>query len=213
MIESFSIKEEKFIDDIYYLNLGVSFSKKEIFKFLEKKNIFPSIPLKKKIIFIPVIINENKKELLVFSENKFYDNWNNSNKNFHLIEYILPTEDLEDLDLIKSKYEFIENYDFKEITSKYNLDDSIISLIFLNKDELRVLSRISIKGDTVLKNQSFLKTDIEDKNQLTKIIDTLKIIYEDHWKQQNQINTSIKLSLNIRVETSDDSKIESLRKF
>ena len=31
MIESFSIKEEKFINEIYYLNLGVSFSKKKNF--------------------------------------------------------------------------------------------------------------------------------------------------------------------------------------
>ena len=29
MIESFSIKEEKFINEIYYLNLGVSFNKKK----------------------------------------------------------------------------------------------------------------------------------------------------------------------------------------
>ena len=44
MIESFSIKEEKFIDEIYYVKLGVSFNRKKIFSFLEKKNIFPSIP-------------------------------------------------------------------------------------------------------------------------------------------------------------------------
>ena len=30
MIESFSIKEEKFIDEIYYVNLGVSFNKKSL---------------------------------------------------------------------------------------------------------------------------------------------------------------------------------------
>ena len=42
MIETFSIKEEKFIDQKYYLNLGVSFNKKKIFRYLEKKNIFPS---------------------------------------------------------------------------------------------------------------------------------------------------------------------------
>ena len=29
MIESFSIKEEKFIDEVYYVNLGVSFNKKK----------------------------------------------------------------------------------------------------------------------------------------------------------------------------------------
>ena len=39
MIDSFSIKEEKFINEIYYVSLGVSFNKKEIFNYLEKKNI------------------------------------------------------------------------------------------------------------------------------------------------------------------------------
>jgi len=39
MIETFSINEEKFIDEIYYLNLNVSFNKKKIFALLEKKNI------------------------------------------------------------------------------------------------------------------------------------------------------------------------------
>ena len=45
MIESFSIKEEKFINEVYYVNLGVSFNRKKIFYFLERNNIFPSIPL------------------------------------------------------------------------------------------------------------------------------------------------------------------------
>ena len=64
MIESFSIKEEKFIDEVYFVNLGVSFNKKKIFNYLQKKNIFPSMPVRKKILFIPVIIDENKKDLL-----------------------------------------------------------------------------------------------------------------------------------------------------
>ena len=40
MIETFSIKEEKFIDQKYHLNLGVSFNKKKIFQYLEKKIFF-----------------------------------------------------------------------------------------------------------------------------------------------------------------------------
>ena len=50
MIESFTIKEEKFIDEIYYVNLGVIFNKKKIFNYLENKNVFPSIPKKKNIL-------------------------------------------------------------------------------------------------------------------------------------------------------------------
>ena len=71
MIDNFSIKEEKFIDNIYYVNLDVSFNKKKVFSFLEKKNIFPSQPKKKKVLFIPVIIEEEKKILFYFLKTNF----------------------------------------------------------------------------------------------------------------------------------------------
>jgi uncharacterized protein YtpQ (UPF0354 family) len=51
MIETFSIQEEKFIDEIYYLSLNVSFNKKKILNLMEEKNIFPSLPVEKKNIF------------------------------------------------------------------------------------------------------------------------------------------------------------------
>ena len=54
MIETFSIKEEKFVDEIYYLILNVSFNKKNIFDLLETKNIFPSLPVKKDFLFTDI---------------------------------------------------------------------------------------------------------------------------------------------------------------
>ena len=210
MIESFSIKEEKFIDEIYYVNLGVAFNKKKILNFLEKKNIFPSIPVKKKFFLIPIIIEENKENLLIFSNNKFYDEWNNDSESFYLIEYILPTEDLEDLNLIKKQYDLIEQYDFKEITSKYYLDDSIIALIFINQKTIRILSRITVNDKVVLINQSFSNIDINNTDQLSTIIKGLKIMYEDYWKNFNQINTSIKLPIYIKVNGRDNSNISRL---
>ena len=48
MVESFSIKEEKFINEIYYVNLGVSFNKKKVFNFLEKKIFSHQFQLRKK---------------------------------------------------------------------------------------------------------------------------------------------------------------------
>ena len=38
-------KEEEFINEVYYVNLGVSFNKKKVFNFLESRNIFPNIPI------------------------------------------------------------------------------------------------------------------------------------------------------------------------
>ena len=37
MIESFSIKEEKFVKNIYHINLGVTFNKKKFISILKKK--------------------------------------------------------------------------------------------------------------------------------------------------------------------------------
>ena len=213
MIESFSIKEEKFINETYFVKFDVSFNKKKVFNYLKLLNIFPSIPLKKKLLFVPVIIDENKKDLLVFSNNKFYDQWNKYKERSHLIEYILPAEDLEDLNLIKSQFNFIEEYNFKDITSKYNLDDSIIALIFKDESEIRILSKIILKDDIILKNQTFSKLDIETEDQLKEIILSLKLIYEDYWKSLNQINTSMKLPINIKVKNKDNLKVLNFEKI
>ncbi len=206
MIESFSIKEEKFIDQIYYVNLGVSFNRKKIFSYLEQKNIFPSIPVVKKFLFIPIIIDENSNNLLVFENNKIFDQWNQNIENKYLIEYILPTEDLEDLNSIKKNYENLEQYDFREIISKYNLNHSIIALIFKNEKEVRVLSRISNGENVTLKNKSYLNKDISDQKQISQLINSLKLMYDDYWKQVNQINTSIKFPLYVKIENKKKIK-------
>ena len=212
MIESFSVKEEKFINEVYFVNLGVSFNKKKIFNYLEKKNIFPSVPNRKKFLFLPIIIEENKDSLLVFSENKLFSNWNKQIKSSHLIQYLLPTDDLEDLNLIKKNYEIIEKYNFKDITKKYNLEDSIVTLVFKNKDNLRILSRITIEDKVVLKNHSFSNINLNDKTGILNLINKLKNSYEDHWKIFNRINTSIKLPIFIKVDSNDNLKVLNFEK-
>jgi len=208
MIDNFSIKEEKFIDNIYYVSLDVSFNKKKIFSSLEKKNIFPSLPKKKKILFIPVVIEEEKKNIIMFSENIFYQNWIiNDDKN--QLNYVLPTDDLEDIQIIKSKYENIEDYDFKEIINKYFLDNFIICLIYKNDTDLRVLSKIKLSDKMVLDNRVF--KNFSDKS-LFNTINELKVLYEDYWKKENQINTSIKLPLAIGIDVLDDQKIEDFER-
>ena len=170
------------------------------------------MPQKKSFLFIPIIIDENKKDLLIFYNNKIFEKWNNQQSKAQLINYILPTEDLEDLNLLKSKFEFIEQYDFKEITNKYDLEDSIIALIFKNDKEVRILSRISLDGNISLKNQSFSKINFNNNDDIDIIINKLKIIYEDYWKTYNQINTSIKLTLNIKVSNKNNIKISNFEK-
>ena len=213
MIETFSIKEEKFIDQKYHLNLGVSFNKKKIFKYLEKKNIFPSQILKERFLFIPIIINENGNSISIFSNNPVYNNWNKKNKRYQLIDYLLPSEDLEDLNLIKDKLEIIETYNFNEITKKYFLKNSIISLIFRGNNEVRILSKIYNDKNETIKNNTFKNIDIDDETDLNFLITNLKNIFEDTWKKLNEINTSIKVPITIKIKNDDLDKSNNFELF
>lgn len=207
MIETFSIKEEKFINEIYHLTLNVSFNKKKLFNLLESKNIFPSLPSKKSVFFIPIILDENKDEILMFSENNLYNKWNSNTKNYHLLRYILPTEDLEDFNLIKKNLKNLENYNFKEIIQKYNLEDFIITIIFKNNKEIRVLNKINFNQKLDIKNSYFKNINLNDDKEIEKFTENLKSLFENYWKSKNEINTSVKLPLTISIDNHNNSKV------
>ena len=213
MIETFSIKEEKFINEIYYLSLNVSFNKKKVFNLLEKQNIFPSLPIKKDILFIPIIFEENKNEILMFSESYIFSNWNTDAKDYNLLNFILPTEDLDDFNIIKNNSRNLENYDFNQIIQKYNLEDYIVMIVFKNDKEIRVLSKINFNEKMDIRNLKFQNFSFKNEKQLKKFIGNLKNIYENYWKSKNEINTSIKLVLTISIDNNDNLKISQFEKI
>ncbi len=203
MIETFSIKEEKFINKTYSLNLGVSFNKKKIYEFLENKKIFPSQIREVSFLFIPILLDQLNNDILVYSKNPFYENWNNKSVKSHSIKYVLPTEDLEDLNLIRKNYLEIENYDFEKIIKKYSLENSIVAIFFKNEDKIKILSKIKLKENQVIKSFSFDNIDLNDNDKFNQLVNDLKIIYEDFWKDNNLINTSIKLPILIKVDSKN----------
>ena len=213
MIETFSIKEEKFIDEIYYLSLNVSFNKKKILNLMEKKNIFPSPPVEKNIFFLPIIVDRDSDDISIFSENYIFNNWNSNNQKYHLLRYILPTEDLEDFNLIKRNSKYLESYNFSEIIKKYNLDEYIIAIIFKENNMIKVLNKINFNQQENLKNISFQNLNIDNDQEANKLIESLKIIYENYWKSKNEINTSVKISLTISINNNDNSKISKFEEI
>ena len=213
MIETFSIIEERFIDEVYYLTLNVSFNKKKVFSLLDSENIFPSLPIKKSVFFIPIILDENKDEILMFSESGLFNKWNLNIKKHHLIEYVLPTEDLEDFREIKDNSKNLENYNFEKIIQKYNLEDYIITIIFKNNNEIRILNRMNFNKKKDLKNLKIKNFDLNNEKETEVFIDNLKVIFENYWKSKNEINTSVKLSLTISIENNDNLKISEFEEL
>ena len=126
------------------------------------------------------------------------------------MEYLLPSEDLEDLQIIEKNYRFIEDYDFLDLVKKYDIEDYVIVILFNDKIELKVHSKIKFKETFRVDNQNFKKIDLNDEKSFQIILDQLKISYEDYWKKNNEINTSIKLPITVSINSKEYNKIEKL---
>ena len=207
MIDSFTISEEKFINNEYFANLETFFDKKKVLRFIERKNIFPSIPLRKKVLLIPILIDVQTDSVYFFDDNIFYETWNHEKNNFQLLEYLLPSEDLGDLNKIQNVKSDIETHDFSELIKKYDLKDYIVLIMYKNKSEIKILSKIALNNSLILNNKKYAKIDLKNKNEVQKLIVELRNIYEDEWKKNNEINTSIKLPITISLNSKNYKKI------
>ena len=207
MIDSFTISDEKFINNEYFAKLETTFDKKKVLNFLKKKNIFPSIPIRKKVLLLPILIDAETDNIYLFNNNIFYERWNDDKKNYQLLDYLLPSEDLEDLNKLQEMYNSVETYDFANLIKKYDLKDFIISIIYKNKNNLKILSKINLNDSLKINNQKYDNINLTNEKDFNIVLENLKIFYEDEWKKNNVINTSIKLPLTISIKSTDYKKI------
>ena len=212
LVDSFAIVDEKFVKNKYMAIFEVEFNKKRIVKLLEINNIFPSTPKNKDLFAMPILIKNNEFEPSLFGENPFYLHWNEENKKYFLIKYILPNEDIEDINLIRKNINDLEKYNFNEIIQKYNLSDFIITVFFQNDEKLNVLSKVNFGQNYKIINTKFVNFDINNLDSIKNVITELKIIYENEWKKVNQINSSINLSALLSLDNKDYHLVNKLEK-
>ncbi len=205
LVENFKIKNEVFRENKYYANFDVYFNKKKIKFFLEKKNLFYSNPKQISVLFLPIIIEQ--ENLHLFNDNIFYKYWLTNKVQSGLINYIMPLEDIDEtLNLIRSQ-ENLENLDIIEIAKKYNTENYILSLIYLENKKLNFFSKIKFQEYKKNSNLIFHKVDTKDVDSIITIIKKVKMHLNDIWKDFNEINTSIKLSINLILNSNNGDKI------
>jgi len=210
MIDSFTISDEQFINNEYFAKLETTFNKKKILDFLERKNIFPSTPIINKVLLIPILIDVESDNIYLFNNNIFYKKWNEDKKNIYLLDYLLPSEDLEDLDQIRDIANSIESHDFLNLIKKYDLKDYIILIIYKNINEIKILSKINLNDSLKVNNQIYSNIDLNKEKDFKKILENLKTTYENYWKKNNEINTSIKLPLTVSISSKNYKRIKKL---
>ena len=125
---------------------------------------------------------------------------------------MLPSEDIEDLIELQKMSNDIETYDFSNLINKYDITDSIILIITKEGSNIRTLSKINLNNSLKLENKNYSKVDILNNNDFSNIVKSLKQIYEDQWKKNNEINTSIKLPITISIDSKKTKKIIELER-
>ena len=205
LVENFKIQNEIFRNNKYYADFNVYFSKKKVKYFLEKENLFFSNPKKISVLFLPIIVDQEK--LYLFNENIFYKRWHDDKDQSGLINYIMPLEDIDEISKLISSQENLETLNINEIAKKYNTKNYILSLIYLNQKKLTFFSKIKFEEFKKNSNAVFYDINIKNNNSVMSVIKKIKIQLNDIWKDFNEVNTSIKLSMNIILESNSADEI------
>ena len=200
LIESFSILDEKFVNKKYKNIMEVQFNKNKLIKYFNSKNVISSLPKNIDVFFLPVLVDVETNSLNFLNDNVLLEGWENVKKNYFQISYNLPNEDIEDYQIIKKNLKNIENYNFKEIIKKYDMENYIIMIILKKQDTVHLFSKIKFDEKFIILNKSFTNINIYDQNDLSTLVLEIKNRYEDYWKSTNKIDllnsVTIRLSLN-----------------
>ena len=213
LIDNFSITNEKFVNNNYEVDFEVKFDKKKLLSFIREKKVISSVPKVTDVLFIPILIDTQSNEIKFFDENYFYNNWNNVNKNYFLLNYNLPDENIENFHFFQKIKNNIENNDLSEITNKYNFENIFVVIFYKNKKNLQIFSKISFSNSNFKFNLNQKNINYEDNKTLDQIILNLKNLYEDKWKLINKINTSITIPVKISLKNNNfitSDKLENI---
>ena len=97
------------------------------------------------------------------------------------------------------------------LVKKYDIKDHIILIVYKTKNEVKILSKINLDNSTKLVNKTYSEINLQNEINIEKLIIDLKDDYENQWKKNNEINTSIKLPITISLDSKDYKRISKIK--
>jgi len=194
LIENYKVLEEENLEKEYTLKLSITFNKNRTTQFFYEKNIPYSEFSNLEIILYPITILES--ELQLFSQNKFFEEWN-INKDFENINFILPVENIENINFIKKNVEVLEELDLRSLVDNYEIKNSTILILRYDKKKLKVFLKTNLNGIKKINQVEFIVDDLENKEVRADLIRNLKFYINEIWKEENLVDISAPASLTV----------------
>ena len=191
------------------INFSVTFDKDKIHNLFYKKKISYSDITNKELYILPILLSEN--EIFVFSNNYYYENWN-KNDNQELIEFILPIENIEIIQIINQSRDDLLQLELNSLFKEYVNQN--ISLVLIDKKdttEKKIYLQAAIHNKFISKSLTVKKNDLEKIELNEKVIFEIKKEIINLIKSQNLIDISTPSFLNVKLDLSQKNNLALLK--
>ena len=187
------------------INFSVTFDKDKIHNLFYSKGISYSDISDKEFYILPILFKDN--EIFIFSNNIFYDNWNNKNKE-DLLEFILPTENIELIQIINKSRENLIDLELTNVFKEYSNKNVALAIIeYSVTDEKKIYLKSKIEDKIISKSFILKKNTPEEQNLNKKIIHRMKYEITNLVKSQNLIDVRTPSFLNVKLNLNKKNNL------
>ncbi len=182
------------------LLINVKFQQSKINKFLVKKGISYSDVSDISLTLFPIFIFE--KEVYLYSDNFFYNNWNDlkSEEESSFITYNLALENIEDFAYINSNKENLESIDVRRLLTSNENKNYAFVIIYFSKNKLRAFIKTSIQNKEIIRNLDLMFDSMDKNKSYNSAVQVIKNEIKQIWKSQNLVDFSVPSFLDFSLE-------------
>lgn len=208
------IKDEKKDKKKNILTINIKFDPKKISNFLARNKISYADVTNISLTLLPVFIKD--KDIFIYNDNFFYNNWLTPNKEIKdvddiLINYSLALENIEDLEYINSNKENLELIEVKKLFSFNDVENYAFLLIYFTEGKFRAYVKTSIENKKIDKNLNLKVYLGNEARTYEEAIINLKKEISQIWKEQNLIDVSAPLFLDLYLDVNQINDYVKLR--
>ena len=183
---------------------NISFDKDSMYEFFYQNKILYSDIINTEIVLLPLFISD--KEYFLYTKNYFYENWNNDTSD-NLIQYTLPVESIESIQIIEKNKDNIYDLNFSDFFKEYDLENMAFVIIEINKDIAQIFLNTKITGKKLNKTLSINKANLNQKDFYNKIILETKYKIKNLIKSENLIDVRTPSFLNAEIKLNKKSNL------
>tara|TARA_A100001015_G_scaffold311433_1_gene414685 strand:- start:642 stop:1658 length:1017 start_codon:yes stop_codon:yes gene_type:complete len=207
LISYYQIIYKKGPNDDKNNHINISFEREKINKLFYKKNISYADLSESKIVIFPILIRNNN--FYIYSDNYFYNNWetNDSTTKNKFIEYILPVENIDSIDLIKKNIDNLEQINTKKILSDYDIEDYIFLIIDEYKNDIKILIKGVISKKEIIKNFNLKNNNLKNELFYDLIISEVNKEIVEIIKSRNLIDIRTPAFLNMKLVLKNNNDL------